>query len=311
MPVYLGVNPVEYHGPHLSLHNDRLLTEGVVAELGARLQGRHDWPIVWADHLEVGVDPCPGPGSRPCRYADVERLVLESCCALASLGAQRVVLATFHGAPLHNLAIEAGVAWLRAQGIAALAPFHVVLQRMLASPDADDYADAFAPVRDEEARRRVAQGLWSDVHAGFFETSLALHWAPASVDEGYWRLPPCPEVVPDAGLVRMARWAGRLGRVELERDLRFAAEAVGWQALRPFPGYTSWPAPACAASGAAFAEHVLAAYDEVMDAVLLEGAEPPRPIMPWLRTVSARGRWPSTPRLGIDDVLANADAERG
>ncbi|MFN7132430.1 MAG: hypothetical protein ACK4N5_10120, partial [Myxococcales bacterium] len=36
-PVYLTVNPVEYHGPHLSLHNDRLVSEGLVRALHARL----------------------------------------------------------------------------------------------------------------------------------------------------------------------------------------------------------------------------------------------------------------------------------
>ena len=29
VPVYLPVNPVEYHGPHLSLHTDRLISRGL------------------------------------------------------------------------------------------------------------------------------------------------------------------------------------------------------------------------------------------------------------------------------------------
>ena len=31
VPVFLTVNPVEYHGPHLSLHNDRLISLGTLA----------------------------------------------------------------------------------------------------------------------------------------------------------------------------------------------------------------------------------------------------------------------------------------
>ena len=42
---------------------------------------------------------------------------------------------------------------------------------MLQSPSADEYADAFAAVPDQSARRRVADGLSADFHAGFFETS--------------------------------------------------------------------------------------------------------------------------------------------
>ncbi len=44
-PVYLLVNPVEYHGPHLSLHNDRLVSMGLVRGLHARLADAHDWPL--------------------------------------------------------------------------------------------------------------------------------------------------------------------------------------------------------------------------------------------------------------------------
>ena len=44
-PVYLTVNPVEYHGPHLSLHNDRLISLGIVRQLHERLQARHGWPL--------------------------------------------------------------------------------------------------------------------------------------------------------------------------------------------------------------------------------------------------------------------------
>jgi creatinine amidohydrolase len=152
VPVWLCVNPVEYHGPHLSLHNDRVLSLGVIDDVGARLQAQHDWPIVLADHLELGVDPCAGPGSRPLPFTLVRDAVVESCRALRELGAERVVLVTFHGAPLHNVALEAGVKWLRAHGVAALAPFHLLLHEMLALTDATPYADAFAPIADDAAR---------------------------------------------------------------------------------------------------------------------------------------------------------------
>ena len=81
--------------------------------------------------LEIGVEPCPGPGTRRTPYPIVRHLVLEACRALAELGATKVVLMTFHGAPLHNLAIEAGVELLRAGGVRAVAPFNGLLTEML------------------------------------------------------------------------------------------------------------------------------------------------------------------------------------
>src|SRR5438105_3637126 len=97
-PVYLPINPVEYHGPHLSLHNDALISRGLATDLHARLAARHpEWPFLVADDLEVGVDPCPGRGTRHTPYPIACALIREACRALAELGAERVVLMTFHG----------------------------------------------------------------------------------------------------------------------------------------------------------------------------------------------------------------------
>src|SRR5258706_5993994 len=107
-PVYLPVNPVEYHGQHLSLHNDALVSEGLARGIHARLQEQgYDWPLLLAADLEVGVDPTPGPGTRATSYSDVSALVVNACQRLVELGAQRGVLVTFHGSPLHSLAVNA------------------------------------------------------------------------------------------------------------------------------------------------------------------------------------------------------------
>jgi creatinine amidohydrolase len=92
--VFLTVNPVEFHGPHLSLHNDRIISLGLAKDLHARLEPKA--PLLLGADLEVGVDPCPGPGSRHTPYGVVRDLVVEACRALAELGVKRVVLMTFH-----------------------------------------------------------------------------------------------------------------------------------------------------------------------------------------------------------------------
>ena len=60
-PVYLSINPVEYHGPHLSLHNDGLISAGLIGDLHGRLQKSHpDWPLLVAPDLEFAGRSEPG-----------------------------------------------------------------------------------------------------------------------------------------------------------------------------------------------------------------------------------------------------------
>jgi len=288
-PVYLTVNPVEYHGPHLSLHNDRLISIGLVREVHEALCKAHDWPLLVGADLEVGVEPCPGPGTRRTAYPIVRHLVLEACRALVELGATRVILMTFHGAPLHNLAIEAGVSLLRTAGVRAVAPFNGLLNEMLFLEPAK-FADAFAHVTDVAERTQMMGALANDFHAGFFETSMALHYAPESVAPDYTSLPPCPDVRPAGAMALAARMARALGRDRLSRELTFAAEGMGWNALRPFPGYTGRPHRATPQAGAVFAAEIVRRYVAGIEDVFAGRAESPPPIMRWVGTLSLGGR---------------------
>ena len=288
-PVYLTINPVEYHGPHLSLHNDRLVSLGILREVHDRLGQQHGWPLLLGTDLEVGVEPCPGPGTRRTAFPVVRHLVLEACRALAELGASKVVLMTFHGAPLHNLAIEAGVSLLRAAGVRAVAPFNGLLTEMLFL-DPAKFAAAFAHVADPVEREQMMGALANDFHAGFFETSMALHYAPESVAPDYTSLPPCPDVRPDGTLALASRVARALGADRLSRELTFAAEGLGWNALRPFPGYTGRPHRATPQAGAVFAAEIVRRYVDGIEDVFAGRTESPPPIMRWVGTLSLGGR---------------------
>jgi creatinine amidohydrolase len=304
-PVYLPVNPVEYHGPHLSLHNDALISQGVARDIHAGLVERGaDWPLLVASDLEIGVDPCPGPGTRCTPYREVRALVVEACRRLADLGAQRVVLVTFHGSPLHSLALDAGVRSLARRGVRALSPMNLLLQAMLEIRP-EDYGDAYATIRDDEERATAMREARTDFHAGFVETSLSLHYAPSSVDLGYGRLPPCPEITPDAKLMAASRVAERLGRAALARELRFAAAGVGWYALRPFPGYTSRPHRASREAGEIIARYMTREFAAVTDRVLRGDAEPPAPIMPWMAPVTFGGSL-ATGSVPLDAIATSA-----
>jgi creatinine amidohydrolase len=289
-PVYLTINPVEYHGPHLSLHNDRLVSQGLARDLHARLQRRHDWPFLVATDLEVGVEPCPGIGSRHIPFAVARALVCEACRALAELGARRVVILTFHGSPLHNLAIEAGIELLAELGVRAVNPFNYVLRQLLMLDDVSPYAAAFAHIDDAQERAEMMADLRTDFHAGFFETSMALKYAPDSVAPRYTELPPCPPVRRDPALDLAARAARAVGRDVLARELDFAAAGKGWNAMRPFYGYTGRPHRASAAAGEVFARAILDQYEPGVESVLDGRATSPDPILKWVGVVSMGGR---------------------
>ncbi len=295
-PVYLLINPVEYHGPHLSLHNDRLCSLGVVRELHDDLVKKHpDWPLLEADDLEIGVEPTPGIGSRITPFPVAVGMIKEACRAIAELGAKRVVLMTFHGQPLHNMAIEAGVELLRAQGVAAVAPFNLLTREMLRS-DGGPYAGAFAGIEDEAERKTMIQNLPQDFHAGFFETSVAMHYAPESVSvEICKNLPPCPEIKPIPTFSRLARIARLTGASGFAQELELMAFGLGWHALRPFPGYTGRPHHATPEAGAFFAKHIRERVLEHVEEVFAGRAKSAEPIMRWTAKLSLGGRLSPVP----------------
>lgn len=300
-PVFLAVNPVEYHGPHLPLHCDALISQGMAEELHAALGQKHpEWPFIVGANIEMGVEPCPGPGTRAVPYAMVKKVVVDACKALADLGAKRVVLMTFHGAPLHNLALEAGVRYLKTRGVQALAPLHVVLRQILEllpdpEPEKDPpwfelIAPAYAGIADATERRAMMLNIGADFHAGFFETSVCLHYAPHAVSKDLASIPPCPPFGKDPRLALASRIARAVGAKKLARELEFGAIGMGWYQLRPFPGYTGKPHHANATSGAFFARFMIERYLEAAEAVFDQTAPAPEPIMSWIGTASLGGR---------------------
>lgn len=287
--MFLPVNPVEYHGPHLTLLNDHLVSRGLARDLHARLCVHlGDHPFLFAQDLGVGVDPCSGPGTVFTPYGAVKARVLEAVQRLADLGAERVVLMTFHGSPLHGHALFAGVQALERRGVRAIAPLTLAIERQMRGA-LEGVEDAWLPVEDPAARAALIAEMQTDFHAGFIETSLALHYAPDQVF-GHREVPPCPPPVPAAGPRALARFARALGLERLGLELDLVARGLGWYGMRPFPGYSGRPDLANPDSGRVFATAMLDAFEAAARAVFLEGAPPPRPPMPWMPWLSLGGR---------------------
>jgi creatinine amidohydrolase len=289
-PVFFPVNPVEYHGPHLSLLNDGVVSAGLCRDLHAALAARHpEWPFLEVPDPCVGSGTVPGPGSRPIPFHGVRGVVVETCKALVALGATRVVLMTFHGDPLHNQALQAGVDWLQAHGARGFAPMPLLMSQFL-RPDASMMGAVLDGIADPSDRAVMQADLPFDFHAGFGETSLALHYAPETVSDVRLSLPPCPALVPPAPLAAVPGLARTLGRAHLADELRFGALLLAWLALRPFPAYTTRPSLANAASGKALASLIVQRYAEAAEAVLVNGAPSPRGHLPWVKHLTLGGR---------------------
>lgn len=295
-PVFLSIDPVEYHGPHLSLRNDHLVSTGLARRFHEGLRETHAWPFLLASTLDAGVDPTQGPGSRAVAFRDLCALIVTACEALADLGARRVVLMTFHGAPLHSIAIHRGTEALLRRGVRALAPLNLLLSDV-ATSSPEPLAPALAHVPEAERAEMLAT-LRHDFHAGFMETSFALALAPQSVDAIHRTLPDCPTITPDLRLMSLARAADRAGRSHVAAELRVAAYGVGWSKLRPFPGYTGRPRHASAEAGEVFVRYAVSrAVPLIRD--VFDGAAPPPPPMPWMERLTFGGRMP-----GLDVPLA-------
>jgi creatinine amidohydrolase len=181
--------------------------------------------------------------------------------------------------------------------VRAIAPFSIVVDKQFGL-DPEDYRQAVAALAEVDADRILSK-LGLDFHAGFFETSVALALAPHTVDELYRELPPCPRVPPSEPLLRMARVAERLGQRRMAMEMHHAALAANWSELRPFPGYTSEPALACAEAGEVFVEAIVEEYERAMSATLLRGAAPPVPPMGWMRSLTLGGRLAPAPPHGV------------
>jgi creatinine amidohydrolase/Fe(II)-dependent formamide hydrolase-like protein len=245
--------------------------------------------MLWASDLEVGVDAVKWPGSRQTPFVIVRELVREACRGLVALGAKQVVIMTFHGAPLHSHAIEAGIELLSEHGVRAVSPFNGLMHEIL-SPDVSKIADAYTHIEDEAERAAMMRDQRFDFHAGFGETSLALHYAPESVSPKYRELPPCPAIPALKPWLQAAALARRAGRKQLADELQFAAYGLGWQAMRPFPGYTGRPHRASPEAGAALAKAFVDGFEQVVEDVFAGRAKSPDPIMKWAQKLSLDGR---------------------
>lgn len=302
-PVYMAVDPLQYHGPHLPLNTGRLLSRALAARIHAQLvttqlvSNQAAWPLLFGADVEAGADPCPGPGTRYLPRATVRQLLEAACRALVDLGAKRVILLSSHTAPAHNLLLHEAVQSLRSRGVQAAAPLALVREALQADPRDLRLALQHLPDADQA---EVVQALGRDFHAGLVETSLALHLVPQQVAPGYRSLPPCPPALPAMPLQMACLAASALGVRNFARDLATAGEAAGWRQIKPFPGYTGRPDRASREIGQLLEEQLTARSAALLREVFAGRREPPAPVLSWRTTASLQAfpavdRWAGMP----------------
>lgn len=277
--LFIFINPTEYHGPHLPLANDYMISRGLADRLYTWLKKTGlTKKYIAAPLINLALDPTPGPGTITATAPQFESLLRRFAEKLPGIGVKRAILMTFHGAPRHNHALQRFVKQLAAAGIVALNPMNTILKKLLEYKPGD-FSEALTPIKDGKARDDIARHLDSDYHAGFFETSLTLALAPDSVSPDYTKLPDCPAVEIPTWQKAAIHGMRSIGQAGAARELAYAAEALAWLKLDPFPGYTGKPRFANARSGEYFVERILEEYKAAINAVFVEGRNPPEPVM--------------------------------
>lgn len=221
----LAVGMLEQHGPHLPIGSD---TFGVVFEasrVAVRVaQQLPDWTVVLmpaVNYGEGGANEIGGilthPGTYGIRQTTLRALIADIGGQIAQNGFRWLFVASGHGAPAHNLAIDEATDFVSETFGVSMLPVTTIfrtdaaIQARLAAIQARHFPEA----------DRTRWGL--DVHAGVAETSALLALRPDLVDSGYQALAPYAASSQD--------------------DLAATARKPGW------PGYFSAPAEATAAYG--------------------------------------------------------------
>jgi creatinine amidohydrolase len=174
---FIVVGPVEQHGPHLPLGTDIFEAEGVARRLAARLAAeRPDWTWVFHPSVPLGAD-CfrPYPGTVNVRPAVVGEVVESIAVSLAESGFTRFIVASHHGGPGHNLALERAARRVRRRTRGRAALLSLAGRTIVDLYFNGGLAAHHERMADDEKTRR---DLAVDCHAGAFETSEMLALRP-------------------------------------------------------------------------------------------------------------------------------------
>ncbi|MBL7716877.1 MAG: creatininase family protein [Bdellovibrionales bacterium] len=281
-PLFLYVNPVEYHGPHLSLGNDHHLSVGVAKAFFDRVLGPQnpEWRFLESAPIPMGVDPAVGPGSQFTGFEDLVQAVTEAGRRWAKLGCRRMIVSTFHGAPAHNEAIDRAIINWEKAGVLGINLMAIVLDRAIEETD-EEKEKLLEKVSDPKKRDLARDRMDGDFHAGFFETSLAMYFAPETVSKDVAEIPACPKIELTSSQQKVLRGLERMGLNRKAKEMKLAFLGLNWMKVKPFPGYSGYPGAANAEVGKEIFERLLPYYEAEESRVFREGKPRTKPVLGW------------------------------
>jgi creatinine amidohydrolase len=186
----LTVSPIEEHGPHLPLNTDIIEADGMARRLCQRLDARHPgWTYLFYPPIPIGTGCFAYPGSADVRASAVRAVVEDIALSFAQHGFRRVILASHHGGPGHNVALDTAARTIeRRSRMRALS----LAGRVIVDLYFNGGLKAFYRKHDIPLYQQRELDL--DCHGGAFETSEMLSLRPDLVRNGWQTLP--PHIVP-------------------------------------------------------------------------------------------------------------------
>jgi creatinine amidohydrolase len=203
----------------------------------------------------------------------VRQVAYHALLPFARKGFARLAYASFHGGPRHFLALEDAAERLnKRHGVAAISLFSAAVARLV------EGTAIFDGVRDVKGRQVEIDQIRRDHHAGFIETSIALHRWPELVAKGWKDLPPSISDPEGKDAKRNnAFYYGYAAKAGLtERAARAVARVKSIaRALAHFRAntYSGYPALASAAEGKALLAHLVEMSAGIVEEFLERGAE--------------------------------------
>lgn len=184
--VVAAISPLEAHGPHLPVGQDwfeaMVLGEHTVRRVA---EMKPDWTFLMMPPVPIADDCLPHLGSVPFPAPLVREVAYRLLLPFARHGFARLLYTSFHGGPRHMTALEhAAHSLTKKFETHAISMFSAVACRML---EGNVFFDA---IKDHPDVPISLDEISQDWHAGFVETSLALHLWPQLVGDGWRDLPP-------------------------------------------------------------------------------------------------------------------------
>lgn len=268
--VAVTMSPMEVHGPHLPIGQDWFEAQALLEEVAASTVERNpDWNVLIIPPVPVAEDSLPHIGSiamPPHLVRDVAYHLLKP---FAEAGFKRLLISSFHGGPRHMTALECAADKLtRKFDTHAISIFSAVVARM---EEGNVFYDA---VKDMPDNKITLEEIARDWHAGFVETSIALHLWPRLIEKGWEELPALyrEKKEDEHGNYYMGAgkegFAGKITEIlELFSNVKGAIEHYSTNT------YSGYPAMATKEFGKAIFDHIVKIGGEIVQDFIERGTE--------------------------------------